>query len=190
LWFLLNIATIAIQVPVAQLVLLGVLMALREWDRKSELSADRAGLLVVQDPEVSKRLLMKLAGGKHLEEMSLEAFHEQAADYESGGDVLDGIYKVLNVLNQSHPFPVLRLKALDDWTGDGGYEKILGGEYPRRDETEQSFAQDFAEASRQYREDIKRSKDPFAQTVNNIGEGLESVRKEAEKFFGSLFGQG
>jgi Zn-dependent protease with chaperone function len=189
LWFLLNIAAIAVQVPVAQLVLLGVLMALREWDRKSELSADRAGLLVVQDTEVSKRLLMKLAGGKHLEEMSLEEFHEQAEEYESGGDVLDGIYKVLNVLGQRHPYPVLRLKALDDWTDSGAYEAILNGEYQKRTDQEQAFAQDFAEASRQYREDIRRSKDPFAQTVNTVGEGLESVRKEAEKFFGNLFGQ-
>jgi len=189
LWLLLNIATIAVRIPVAQIVLLGVLMALREWDRKSELSADRAGLLVVQNPEISKTVLMKLAGGKHLEEMDLQEFHKQAEEYESGGDVLDGIYKVLNVLGQSHPFPVLRLKSIDDWEKTGSYQAILGGEYVKRDDKEESFARDFAEASKQYEEDLKGSQDPFTQTVSNIGEGLENAGKEAIKFFGSIFGQ-
>ena len=189
LWFLLNIAAIAIRIPVAQIVLLGVLMALREWDRKSELSADRAGLLVVQNPEISKTVLMKLAGGKHLDEMDLQEFHKQAEEYESGGDVLDGIYKILNVLGQSHPFPVLRLKSIDDWANDGSYQTILGGEYTKRDDKEENFAQDFSEASKQYQEDLKGSQDPLAQTVSNIGEGLENAGKEAIKFFGSIFGR-
>jgi Zn-dependent protease with chaperone function len=188
LWFLLNIAAIAVRIPVAQIVLLGVLMALREWDRKSELSADRAGLLVVQNPDVSKTVLMKLAGGKQLDEMNLDEFHKQAEEYESGGDVLDGIYKVLNVLGQSHPFPVLRLKSIDDWAKDGSYQAIIGGEYTKRNDKEESFAQDFSKASKQYQDDLKGSNDPLAQTMSNIGEGLETAGKEAMKFFGSLFG--
>ena len=188
LWFLLNIAAIAVRIPVAQIVLMGVLIALREWDRKSELSADRAGLLVVQNPEVSKTVLMKLAGGRHLEEMNLEEFHKQAEEYESGGDVLDGIYKVLNVLGQSHPFPVLRLKSIDDWARDGSYQTILGGDFTKRDDNEESFAQDFSNASKQYQDDLKGSKDPFARTMSNVGEGLENAGKEALKFFGSIFG--
>ena len=187
LWFLINVAAFAVRIPIAQLVLLGILMALREWERKAELSADRAGLLVVQNPEVSKTVLMKLAGGKHLEDMNLEEFHAQAQEYESGGDVLDGIYKLLNVMQQSHPFPVLRLKALDDWVTGGAYQLVLDGEYPRRTAEEENFAEDFSEATRQYREDIRSSKDPFAQTMNNIGEGLENAGKEAVKFFESLF---
>lgn len=190
LWFLLNIATLAIRIPVAQLVLLGVLIALKEWDRKSELSSDRAGLLVVQKPEVSTTVLMKLAGGKDLEEMDLEEFRKQADDYESGGDILDGIYKVLNVLGQSHPFPVLRVSAIETWAKDGEYEKILSGDYLKRTEAEEDLASDFTEATKQYRDEMKSSKDPFAQAMNDIGEGLDSVRKEAEKFLGSLFGGG
>src|SRR6056297_3074080 len=72
LWFLLNMASVVVRIPVAQIVLLGVLAALKEWDRKSELSADRAGLIVVQKPQVSSTVLMKLAGGKHLDEMDLD----------------------------------------------------------------------------------------------------------------------
>ena len=40
----------------------GLVLALLEWDRKSELSADRAGLLACQDLESSQRLLVRTAG--------------------------------------------------------------------------------------------------------------------------------
>jgi Zn-dependent protease with chaperone function len=188
LWFLLNLAFFAVRIPVAQLVLLGVITALKEWDRKSELSADRAGLLVTQNPAVSKTMLMKLAGGKHLDEMSVDEFLRQADDYDAGGDILDGVYKVLNLVGQSHPFPVLRLGAIQTWATDGSYERILAGTYPRRDEEEEDVARDFSEATRAYRDELRASKDPLARAANDIGEGLENARHEAEKFFSSIFG--
>jgi len=189
LWFLLNMAGVVVRVPVAQLVLLGVIAALKEWDRKSELSADRAGLIVVQKPQVSNTVLMKLAGGKHLDEMDLDEFYRQADDYDAGGDILDGVYKVLNLVGQSHPFPVLRVKAIRTWATDGSYERVLSGDYPRRDETEENIARDFTEATRAYQDEFRTSQDPLARAVNDLGEGLENVRQEAEKFFGSIFGK-
>ena len=188
LWFLLNMAAVVVRIPVAQLVLIGVLAALKEWDRKSELSADRAGLLVVQRPEVSTTLLMKLAGGRRLDEMETEEFERQADDYDAGGDVLDGVYKLLNLMGQSHPFPVLRLRAIKGWAADGSYETVLSGTYPRRDAEEEDVAHDFSEASKSYDEELKASKDPLAKAVSDIGEGLENARVEAEKFFNAMFG--
>jgi len=41
----------------------GVEAALLAWDRRSELSADRAALLTMQDPHPCIAMLMKLAGG-------------------------------------------------------------------------------------------------------------------------------
>ncbi|TVQ21052.1 MAG: M48 family peptidase [Spirochaetaceae bacterium] len=190
LWFLLNAAAVFVRIPVAQLVLLGVLTALKEWDRKSELSADRAGLLVVQDPKVATTLLMKLAGGRHLEQMSVDAFTAQADEYDAGGDILDGVYKLLNLMNQSHPFPVLRVSAIRQWAESGDYERILAGEYAIRTRDEADLAGDFTAASDAYREELKASKDPLAQAMGDIGDSFESVRQEAEKFFTSVFGGG
>ena len=188
LWFLLNMAAVVVRIPVAQIVLIGVIAALKEWDRKSEMSADRAGLIVVQKPQVSNTVLMKLAGGKHLDEMDLEEFYRQADDYDAGGDILDGVYKVLNIMGQSHPFPVLRVKAIQAWATDGSYERILAGEYPRRDAQEEDIARDFSEATKAYQDELKASRDPLAQAVSDLGDGLENVRAEAEKFFSSVFG--
>ncbi|MFW5738095.1 MAG: M48 family metallopeptidase [Spirochaetota bacterium] len=188
LWFLLNMASVVVRIPVAQLVLLGVVAALKEWDRKSELSADRAGLIVVQDPAISKTVLMKLAGGKHIDDMDLDEFYRQAEDYDAGGDILDGVYKVLNIMGQSHPFPVLRVKAIQTWATDGSYERVLAGDYPRRDAEEEDIAQDLSEATKAYQDELKGSNDPLAKAVSDLGEGLENVRQEAEKFFNSVFG--
>ncbi|MFP4114543.1 MAG: M48 family metallopeptidase [Spirochaetota bacterium] len=189
LWVLLNLTFFAVRIPVAQIVLLGVIAALKEWDRKSELSADRAGLLVTQNPTVSNTLLMKLAGGKHLDEMDLDEFLSQADDYDASGDLLDGIYKVLNIVWQSHPFPVLRVKAIQTWATDGSYERVLAGTYPKRDEEEEDIARDFSEATKAYQDELKASKDPLAKAASDIGEGLENVRHEAERFFSNIFGQ-
>jgi Zn-dependent protease with chaperone function len=41
----------------------GIASALLAWARRAELSCDRAALLVVQDPHVVGRTMMKLAGG-------------------------------------------------------------------------------------------------------------------------------
>ena len=188
LWLLLNLASVVVRLPVAQIVLIGVLAALKEWDRKSELSADRAGLIVVQNPAISNTVLMKLAGGRRLEEMNLDEFYRQADDYDASGDMLDGVYKLLNLIGQSHPFPVLRVHAIQTWATDGSYERVLAGNYPRRDAEEEDIAKDFSEATKAYQDDLKTSKDPLAKAVSDIGDGLENVRQEAEKLFNSMFG--
>ncbi len=66
--------------------LLPVRLAFLEWYRKSELSADRAGLLGSQDVAATMRLFMKMAGGGNVAnirpgDLNLEPFLEQANEY-------------------------------------------------------------------------------------------------------------
>lgn len=107
--------------------------ALMEWDRKSELSSDRAGLLAVQDPDAVRSALLRSAGGVG-DGASIEAFQEQARRYEEEGDSLDSIAKAMALMNRSHPFPVQRLKEIDRWVESGEYDRILSGEYLTRAE--------------------------------------------------------
>jgi len=86
--------------------------ALLEWARKSELSADRAGLLAAQDPRASMRMFLKMAGGGSMKEMDLDSFLQQAKEYEETGGAVDRIFKILNTLPQSHPFNTLRAAEL------------------------------------------------------------------------------
>jgi Zn-dependent protease with chaperone function len=108
-------------------------MGLLEWYRKSELSCDRAGLLASQRPEAALRVFLKLAGGGPADQMSLDAFLDQAREYDASTGAVDRAFKVLNTLGQQHPFATLRAAALLEWIETGHYDRILRGEYRRRD---------------------------------------------------------
>ena len=134
LLFLTNLALRVAWIPLGNLAIMAIVTALREWFRKSELSADRAGLLVGQDLQASMRGLMKLAGGNHLHEMNVDAFLQQAEEYEAGGDLRDSVLKILNVLPRTHPFTTVRAAELKKWAECRDYQRIMDGHYPRRDE--------------------------------------------------------
>ncbi len=185
---LLRFSTIAFSVPLGGASVLAIILALKEWDRKSELSADRAGLLVGQDPQGYYTLLMKLAGGSRVAEMDINEFFLQAAEYERAGNMIDSVHKLLNLMGQSHPFPVLRLTELKTWTDSGAYNKILSGEYLLRNEDGMdSVMNNIRNAANKYREDIRNSEDPLAETLRNAMEAADNVRTKAKDAFDSFF---
>jgi Zn-dependent protease with chaperone function len=146
-----------------------ILMALLEWYRKSELSSDRAGLLAVQDAEAAMRSLMLLAGGTRGETLHLDEFVAQSQEYREGGDLLDSVYKVLNVLGQTHPFAVVRVAELQDWIESGAYERIVAGEYQRRDEKDtRTYRQDLAEAMKGYKDAARELFDEVDAAVDRL----------------------
>lgn len=192
---LIRFSVFASNIPLGNASIITIIAALREWDRKSELSADRAEILVVQDPNVSYALLMKMAGGRHIEQMDYNEFFLQAAEYEKGGTILDGVFKLLNLIGQTHPFPVIRLTELKGWVDSGAYGKILAGEYVRRDQEKNASARDdIRDAADQYKEDINNSQDPLAETLRNaatnMGETAGEMGKKAKEVFDSIFGNG
>ncbi len=170
---LIRLTILALQVPVGGMALFAIIAALKEWDRKSELSADRAALLVCQDPQVMNRLQLKLAGGGKIDQMNPDAFIEQAAEYESHGNVLDGVTKVLNLIGATHPFPVLRLTEHLRWIDSGEYDAILGGAYAQRTEEDGvSVYQQIVQGASSYRESVEASKDPLMKALRRFGENL------------------
>jgi len=117
---------------------MGLAVALFEWSRKSELSADRAELLVVQDPDVCLRLHMKLAGGSKavFAQTDPQEFLRQADTYEElDYSTLNKVYKLLHELSQSHPLPVYRAKEIQNWAQSKQYKEILAGRYPTSEPT-------------------------------------------------------
>src|SRR5256885_4865165 len=50
------------------------------------------------------RVNLKFAGGGDMSQMDLNAFLEQAKEYEEAGGALDRVFKILGVLGRSHPF--------------------------------------------------------------------------------------
>ncbi len=157
---------------------LPVLLALLEWSRKAELSCDRAGLLAVQAPEPGLRTMLKFAGGT-FSETNLAAFIEQAEEYRANNELVDQVFKVMNLLWATHPFPVIRVAEMRNWFESGAYERIMAGEYRRRGEPEGSYRDDVQEAAKSYRDTAK----------DTFGDAAEKARKMVDGFR-SGFGRG
>ncbi|MER8001837.1 M48 family metallopeptidase [Streptomyces sp. NPDC095613] len=192
LLFLTSLAVKVAWIPLGNVAIMAIVTALREWFRKSELSADRAGLLVGQDPQASMRGLMKIAGGNHLHEMNVDAFLEQAEEYESGGDLRDSVLKILNVLPRSHPFTTVRAAELKKWAESRDYQRLMDGHYPRRDEDKDTSVTDsFRESASHYADTVRTSKDPLMKLVGDIAGGAGDLGgKLRDRFTGGGAGGG
>jgi Zn-dependent protease with chaperone function len=175
----------------AGVALLPVRLAFLEWSRKSELSADRAGLLGGQDIVVSQRLDMKMAGGGRGEnfegQMNVDAFMAQAHEYTTHADGLDIVYKILNTLALTHPMHTVRAAELQKWVGSGEYDRILRGEYPRRGSAgaERSFRQDAAEARDYYAGEVRDMAAQMREAAKRASQAARDAFKSAQQPKGS-----
>lgn len=165
--------------PLAGIAVLPLLLALLEWNRKAELSCDRAALLAIQDRDTVLSTLMKLAGGTRGEEeqLNLTEFVAQSEEYREGGETLDSVYKLLNVLGATHPFAVARVAELRTWIDSGRYDEILAGQYVRRDE----------EDPRPYREDLKEAAkgytDVATEILHDVDEAVDKLKSKVTDVF-------
>jgi Zn-dependent protease with chaperone function len=170
-------------VPVGAIALRAIIAGMYEWWRKAELSADRAGLLAAQDPAASLRLFMKTAGGGDLSQIDTAAFLEQAAEYEGGGDLRDSIHKIGMTAFSAEPFPVARAAELNRWIDSGDYARILGGDYPRRDDDrDASVTEDVKAAAKSYRDTVSNSPDPLVKLVRGAAGGAADLAGSAARW--------
>jgi Zn-dependent protease with chaperone function len=165
----------------AGLALLPVRLAFLEWSRKSELSADRAGLLGGQDVVVAQRLDMKMAGGGRGDafagQMNVDAFMAQAHEYTTSHEGADLVYKVLNTLALTHPMHTVRAAELQRWMQSGEYDRILRGEYPRRgsEAAERPLREDMGEAKAYYADEARE----MANHVRDAARRAAGAAREA-----------
>jgi hypothetical protein len=109
--------------------------------------------------------------------MDAEAFLAQGREYDAAGDLRDGVLKLLNLEQQTHPFAVNRAVELRRWIDSGGYEQVLSGDYPRRaDDPATSVADEVRAAARSYRESFDASADPLVGLLRDLGGGAAGVR--------------
>ena len=174
---LLQLTGILNSVPLGGLGIRLIVAALMEWSRKSELSADRAGLLATQDPAIAFRVHMKLASGGHLEDLDTTSFFAQGREYDEAGDLRDSVLKMLLIETRSHPFAVVRAAELRRWVDSGDYTTILGGTYPRRaDDADAPLTEAAQEAARSYSEAFRQTQDTLGRLVQDAAGLLGSVK--------------
>src|SRR5687768_16577296 len=104
--------------------------ALLAWARRAELSCDRAALLVVQDPDIIGRTMMKLAGGTFASRVDYEQFLVQARDFQKNYDekALDRFWADIINAGLTHPFPVWRVAEILSWVESGEYARLINDE--------------------------------------------------------------
>jgi Zn-dependent protease with chaperone function len=152
--------------PLASIPIAGLYYALREWSRCAELTSDRAACLVVGDPLVPCRTLMRIAGGP-IKGMNLDAFIRQANEYEAEEDPLARWSRFFGEIGASHPFPVRRVKEIVNWVASGEYDRIRSGQYLRRGQ-EPPPSEEFDRAYRHYRH-------RYSDIVERAGSGVQTV---------------
>jgi Zn-dependent protease with chaperone function len=160
----------------AGLALLPFQLALLEWYRKAELSCDRAAALTTQDPTASLNVFLKMAGGgPGTDQIDLDAFLVQAAEYEVDDTLFDKAIKLLNTIRRDHPFATVRAAELQRWIQSGEYDRILRGEYPRRGDpgSQKPLSEDYAEAGAYYGDAMR---DTFKETVNSLGSMFDRAK--------------
>jgi hypothetical protein len=144
-------------------------------------------VLAGQDATAARRALMKLAGGARMSELSHDAFHQQAREYDAVPDVREGLIKLLQLQGNTHPFAVVRFAELDRWVSEGDYETILGGDYLRRaDDATASVTDEIRAAARSYQDSWNRTSDPFVGLVKGFA---ETAAGAGERLFSGLFGR-
>jgi Zn-dependent protease with chaperone function len=155
--------------PLAGLPLWAVYIVLLEWYRCAELSCDRAATLVVDDPLITCRVLMGLAGGG-IKELDLDAFLQQAAEFNDSDDLLTLPGRWLNELTRTHPYTVKRVGELMRWVQEGELDRIRAGSYVRRGQ-EPPTSEHMKAATEHYR---KR----FMEVLDKVGSGAQRLANQ------------
>ena len=183
----LAVVSLAALPVLASLAVLPVRLAFLEWSRKSELSADRAGLLGGQDMAVSQRVDMKMAGGGRGEafagQLNVDAFMQQAHEYAASGEGLDVVYKILSTLALTHPMHTVRAAELQRWVTAGEYDRVLRGEYVRRgtEDAERPVRDDFAAAGTYYAGEARELATQVAEAARRAADRAREAFRNAQK---------
>jgi Zn-dependent protease with chaperone function len=109
-------------------------VALLNWQRMSELTADRAGLLACQNRDAAISAMIKMAGlpHKYYARINADDFIAQAKGFKAFDEnPLDRAAKVLSIMGHSHPWTVMRAAEFECWTSAGGYDRILSARTSR-----------------------------------------------------------
>jgi Zn-dependent protease with chaperone function len=130
-----HIATVAgnLTFGIGEIVGMGLMTAIINWIKKSEFTADRAGLIACQDVDVATKALIKLALGskKLFSQISINEYISQGEELKEDEDksaVFKSVKTIQNI-TMTHAFTATRVKLLQEWAKSNDYERLLDGDY-------------------------------------------------------------
>ena len=116
------------QIPFGSVAAAPLQYALYYWDRMSEFTADRAGLMACQSKEAAIRAFMKMSGMpiKQYNNMNYHTFLQQAADFKQlDYEGLNKVIKLISIADATHPWTVMRAAELFNWIKKGNFKTLL-----------------------------------------------------------------
>lgn len=117
-------------IPGGNLVASPLQYALYYWSRMSEFTADRGGMLCCQNKDAAIRAFMKMAGApiKEFNNLHYDTFIKQATEFRQlDYDAMSKLVKFVSIMDDSHPWTVMRAAELLNWINEGEYERVLRG---------------------------------------------------------------
>ena len=121
-------------IPGGSIVAGGLQYALYYWNRMSEFTADRAGLLCCQNPEAMARAFIKMSGlpVREYANIRTDTFLQQARDFKTlDYDAMNKVVKFISIADESHPWTVMRSAELLKWIDSGEYGRFVSRQYLR-----------------------------------------------------------
>ena len=162
---------------------------LLEWYRAAELSCDRAEALVIRDPKVVCRALMVLAGGMPADQLNLDAFLNQAREYEDWDDPSDRVRRFFYEISATHPYAVRRVSEVMKWVQSGEYDRIQRGEYIRRGE-EPPVQKEAGDAFEFYAARFRAIFADIGENVTKLGNQIGGLAEQAADWIRTRGGGG
>jgi Zn-dependent protease with chaperone function len=106
----------------------GLDIALFDWYRAAEFTADRAGFLACQNFDSASRLLMIFAGFPaglvHQFDLS-ECVHQEAAFRQESQLAVSKFIRFRSEVFMGHPWPIVRVAELSQWSDSDEYGRLL-----------------------------------------------------------------
>ena len=111
-----------------QIVIAPIILAIKYWQRRSELSADRASVVYVGGHEVPCRALLRICGGPDnlTKNINLQEYAEQAKAYDAliSKSKWNKLLQNMTVMDADHPFAAVRIRELLSWTASEQFVKL------------------------------------------------------------------
>lgn len=117
-------------VPLPGIAVQGLQLALFQWSRRSELSADRVAAVVMGRAKPVVDTMIRLAGGPKeiTDEVNVEAYVQQAQAYaELKTGEWNNLLQMWAIKDQSHPFPSVRAREIQIWCETPEFARIKEG---------------------------------------------------------------
>ncbi|MCQ2075452.1 MAG: M48 family metallopeptidase [Bacteroidaceae bacterium] len=119
-------------IPGGSLIASGLQFSIYYWNRMSEFTADRAGLLCCQNQDAMIRAFIKMAGLplNQFDNIRPESFIQQARDFKMlDYDGMNKVVKFLSIADETHPWTVMRSAELIKWIDNGEYNRFVHNNY-------------------------------------------------------------